>query len=68
MRWPGTTTGREKVGRNANEGLRPRRKHRNASSETIAEVSAEMKQHMLVMYNNVTETADEAMNNIACEI
>ena len=39
-----------------------------ASSETIAEVSAEMKQYMLVMYNNVTETADEAMNNIACEI
>ena len=39
-----------------------------ASSETIAEVSAEMKQYMLVMYNNVTETADEAMSNIACEI
>lgn len=39
-----------------------------ASSETIAEVSAEMKQYMLVMYNNVTETADEAMNNITCEI
>ncbi|MBR3740878.1 MAG: hypothetical protein IKN04_10565 [Clostridia bacterium] len=36
--------------------------------QCVSQVSAEMKQYMLVMYNNVTETADEAMNNIACEI